>query len=187
MSARPTRPANLTIALPLRRRCGWTFQPWSEVYLNAEMATFLYDSQEHSRDPRGFRASIRPTPPAHRGGRPVGEQHAADRRPHPVLAFNINADTDGQDPALAATTTPCSSITISSATESRGAAIPQGEPMGRPAHVSSAAGNPVPDSTKIHWIPRGQEVLAQVDGQVLDFTPARPRHSLRAQGLPGQR
>lgn len=43
--------------------------------------------------------------------------------------------------------------------------------------TSAAAGNPSPDTTKIHWIPEGQEVLAQVDGQVVDFT--RPGLDIR--------
>ena len=42
---------------------------------------------------------------------------------------------------------------------------------------SHAAGNPSPDATKIHWILEGEEVLAQIDGQVLDFT--RPGLDIR--------
>ncbi|MFT7514920.1 MAG: hypothetical protein ACI9QL_004145, partial [Candidatus Omnitrophota bacterium] len=35
---------------------------------------------------------------------------------------------------------------------------------------TEAAGNPSPITTTTHWIPRGTEVQAQVDGQVLDFS-----------------
>jgi len=53
---------------------------------------------------------------------------------------------------------------------------PSGNPWAGPL-TSKAAGNPEPDTTQIHWVPRGQEVLAQVDGQVLDFT--RPGLDIR--------
>ena len=62
-----------------------------------------------------------------------------------------------------------------SATES-----PERDPLGQPwagPLTSGAAGNPTPDSTKIHWIPRGQDVIAQIDGQVLDFS--RPGLDIR--------
>jgi len=53
---------------------------------------------------------------------------------------------------------------------------PTGKPWAGPL-TSKAAGNPDPDTTQIHWIPRGQEVLAQIDGEVLDFT--RPGLDIR--------
>jgi len=51
-----------------------------------------------------------------------------------------------------------------------------GNPWAGPL-TSKAAGNPVPDSTCIHWIPKGDPVIAQVDGQVLDFS--RPGLDIR--------
>ncbi len=57
---------------------------------------------------------------------------------------------------------------------------PERDPLGGPwagPLASSAAGNPTPDTTKIHWIPSGEEVIAQVDGQVLDFS--RPGLDIR--------
>ncbi|HMO03121.1 MAG TPA: PA14 domain-containing protein [Kiritimatiellia bacterium] len=53
---------------------------------------------------------------------------------------------------------------------------PQNNPWAGPL-VSSAAGNPSPDSTKIHWIAKGDSVIAQIDGQVLDFS--RPGLDIR--------
>lgn len=53
---------------------------------------------------------------------------------------------------------------------------PTGGPWAGPL-VSGAAGNPSPDTTKIHWVPNGEEVLAQIDGQVLDFS--RPGLDIR--------
>lgn len=53
---------------------------------------------------------------------------------------------------------------------------PSGEPWAGPLS-SGAAGNPEPDTTKIHWIPKGESVIAQIDGQVLDFT--RPGLDIR--------
>lgn len=38
--------------------------------------------------------------------------------------------------------------------------------------VSGASGNPTPDTTKTHWIPKGEEVIAQIDGKVIDFSRA---------------
>ena len=52
-------------------------------------------------------------------------------------------------------------------------ASPEQDPLGNPwagPLSSDAAGNPSPDSTKIHWVPKGDEVIAQIDGQVLDFS-----------------
>ncbi len=46
---------------------------------------------------------------------------------------------------------------------------PTGEPWAGPL-TSWASGNPTPDSTKIHWFAKGEEVIAQIDGQVLDFS-----------------
>ena len=51
-----------------------------------------------------------------------------------------------------------------------------GKPWAGPLE-SRAAGNPVPDTTRIHWIPKGDEVIAQIDGQVLDFS--RPGLDIR--------
>ena len=48
---------------------------------------------------------------------------------------------------------------------------PTGNPWAGPL-TSSASGNPTPDSTKTHWIPKGEEVIAQIDGQVVDFSRA---------------
>lgn len=48
---------------------------------------------------------------------------------------------------------------------------PTGTPWAGPL-TSSASGNPTPDSTKTHWIPKGDQVIAQIDGQVLDFSRA---------------
>jgi hypothetical protein len=53
---------------------------------------------------------------------------------------------------------------------------PQGNPWAGPL-VSSASGNPSPDATKIQWIAKGAEVIAQIDGQVLDFS--RPGLDIR--------
>ncbi len=53
---------------------------------------------------------------------------------------------------------------------------PTGDPWAGPL-TSKAAGNPMPDSTKIHWFPKGDEVIAQIDGQVLDFS--RPGLDIR--------
>ncbi len=53
---------------------------------------------------------------------------------------------------------------------------PAGEAWAGPL-ASRAAGNPSPDTTKIHWFPRGDEVIAQIDGQVLDFS--RPGLDIR--------
>ncbi len=52
----------------------------------------------------------------------------------------------------------------------------QGNPWAGPL-ASKASGNPTPDSTKTHWIARGDQVIAQVDGQVLDFS--RPGLDIR--------
>jgi hypothetical protein len=46
-----------------------------------------------------------------------------------------------------------------------------GKPWAGPLD-SNAAGNPEPETTKVHWIPHGQQVVAKIDGQVLDFTRA---------------
>ncbi len=51
-----------------------------------------------------------------------------------------------------------------------------GNPWAGPL-ASGAAGNPTPDTTKIQWIPRGEEVIAQIDGQVIDFS--RPGLDIR--------
>jgi hypothetical protein len=88
-------------------------------------------------------------------------------------AFDLNGDTEvkirwRQDYALILNHN-------NTATES-----PERDPLGGPwagPLVSSAAGNPSPDTTKIHWIPAGQEVIAQIDGQVLDFS--RPGLDIR--------
>ena len=48
---------------------------------------------------------------------------------------------------------------------------PTGNPWAGPL-TSAASGNPSPDSTKTHWIPKGEEVIAQIDGQVADFSRA---------------
>lgn len=48
---------------------------------------------------------------------------------------------------------------------------PTGNPWAGPL-ISAASGNPTPDSTKTHWIPKGEEVIAQIDGQVADFSRA---------------
>lgn len=53
---------------------------------------------------------------------------------------------------------------------------PQGNPWAGPL-VSSASGNPTPDATRVHWIEKGEEVVAQVDGQMLDFS--RPGLDIR--------
>ena len=42
---------------------------------------------------------------------------------------------------------------------------------------AGAVGNPSPDSEKIHWFARGEEVVAQIDGQVLEFS--RPGLDIR--------
>ena len=53
---------------------------------------------------------------------------------------------------------------------------PTGNPWAGPL-ISGASGNPTPDSTKTHWIPKGEEVIAQIDGQVADFS--RPGLDIR--------
>jgi hypothetical protein len=53
---------------------------------------------------------------------------------------------------------------------------PQGNPWAGPL-VSAASGNPSPDATRIQWIERGEEVIAQIDGQVSDFN--RPGLDIR--------
>lgn len=52
-------------------------------------------------------------------------------------------------------------------------ASPETDPTGNPwagPLTSGASGNPSPDTTKIHWIEKGESVMAQIDGQVLDYT-----------------
>ena len=44
-----------------------------------------------------------------------------------------------------------------------------GNPWAGPL-TSGASGNATPDTTKIHWIEKGESVIAQIDGQVIDFT-----------------
>lgn len=44
-----------------------------------------------------------------------------------------------------------------------------GKPWAGPL-TSGASGNPTPDTTKIHWIEKGESVIAQIDGEVIDFT-----------------
>lgn len=88
-------------------------------------------------------------------------------------AFDINGDTEVKirwrhDYALLLTHD-------FSATESP-ERDPQGNPWAGPL-VSSASGNPTPDATRIHWIEKGEEVVAQVDGQMLDFN--RPGLDIR--------
>ena len=53
---------------------------------------------------------------------------------------------------------------------------PSGAPWAGPLS-SDASGNPEPQATTINWIEKGQEVLAQIDGSVLDFT--RPGLDIR--------
>ncbi len=52
-------------------------------------------------------------------------------------------------------------------------ASPETDPTGNPwagPLTSRASGNPTPDTTKIHWIEKGESVIAQIDGQVIDYT-----------------
>lgn len=53
---------------------------------------------------------------------------------------------------------------------------PTGEPWAGPL-TSGASGNPSPGASMINWIPRGESVLAQIDGQLNDFT--RPGLDIR--------
>jgi len=53
---------------------------------------------------------------------------------------------------------------------------PSGTPWAGPLS-SQASGNPTPQATTINWIEKGQEVLAQIDGAMLDFT--RPGLDIR--------
>lgn len=53
---------------------------------------------------------------------------------------------------------------------------PSGTPWAGPL-TSGASGNPEPQATAINWIEKGQNVLAQIDGSVIDFT--RPGLDIR--------
>jgi hypothetical protein len=53
---------------------------------------------------------------------------------------------------------------------------PSGSPWAGPLS-SEASGNPTPQATTINWIEKGAEVLAQIDGSLLDFT--RPGLDIR--------
>jgi len=53
---------------------------------------------------------------------------------------------------------------------------PNGTPWAGPL-TSEASGNPAPQATAINWIEKGQNVLAQIDGAVIDFT--RPGLDIR--------
>jgi hypothetical protein len=140
-----------------------------EVYLNAA-GDFLYDASSVPSD-SGINS---PNPPRQRIVATGLSVNNTPQTGDPTqYSFDLNGDTEvkirwRQDFALLINHD-------FSATESP-ERDPQGNPWAGPL-VSSASGNPTPDATKIQWIERGQEVIAQVDGQVLDFS--RPGLDIR--------
>jgi hypothetical protein len=140
-----------------------------EVYQNANGA-FLYDASSIPSD-SGINS---PNPPRQRYVATGLSVNNTPQTGDPTqYSFDINGDTEVKirwrhDYALLLNHD-------FSATESP-ERDPQGNPWAGPL-VSAASGNPTPDATKLHWIERGQEVIAQIDGQVLDFS--RPGLDIR--------
>lgn len=140
-----------------------------EVYLNAA-GEFLFTSTNIPPDANWNAAN----PPRQRQVATGLSVNNTPQTGDPTqYSFDLNGDTEvalrwRHDYALILTHN-------NDATES-----PERDPLGGPwagPLESSAAGNPTPDTTKIHWIPSGQEVIAQIDGQVLDFS--RPGLDIR--------
>jgi hypothetical protein len=140
-----------------------------EVYRNAA-GDFLYDSSNVPSD-SGINS---PNPPRQRFVATGLSVNNTPQTGDPTqYSFDLSGDTEvnirwRQDFALLVSHD-------FSATESP-ERDPQGNPWAGPL-VSSASGNPSPDATKIQWITRGEEVIAQIDGQVLDFS--RPGLDIR--------
>lgn len=141
----------------------------NEVYLGAN-TNYLYDS---SNIPPDAGQNVTNPPRQRFVATGLSVNNTPQTGDPTQYSFDINGDTDvllrwRHDYAL----------TINhdfSGTES-----PERDPLGGPwagPLASGAAGNPSPDSTKIHWIPRGEGVIAQIDGQVLDFS--RPGLDIR--------
>jgi hypothetical protein len=140
-----------------------------EVYRNAN-GDFLYDNSNVPSD-SGINS---PNPPRQRFVATGLSVNNTPQTGDPTqYSFDLSGDTEvnirwRQDYALLVSHD-------FSATES-----PERDTLNNPwagPLVSSASGNPSPDATKIQWITRGEEVIAQIDGQVLDFS--RPGLDIR--------
>lgn len=140
-----------------------------EVY-QSESGAFLYDNSTIPLD-----ANLNSAPPPRQ--RMVATGLSVNNTPQTgdptQYAFDLNGDTDviirwRHDYALILDH------------DFTGTESPETDALGEPwagPLASGAAGNPLPDTTRIHWIPAGEEVLAQIDGQVLDFS--RPGLDIR--------
>lgn len=135
-----------------------------DVYLGAA-GNFLYDSR--AIPPEG---SLNPSDPPRQRFVPTGlSVNNTPQTGDPTqYLFDLNGDTDvtlrwRQDFAL----TVDHDFALTASEERDANNNPWAGPL-----ASKAAGDPTPDSTKTHWIPRGEEVIAQIDGQVLDFSRA---------------
>ena len=141
----------------------------NEVYLNAS-TNYLFDSSNIPAD-GGLNSTNQPRQRFVTTGLSVNNTpQTGDPNQY---AFDLNGDTD-----IVIRWRHDFALTINhDFNDTRSPELdPQGEPWAGPL-VSGAAGNPSPDSTKIHWIARGDSVIAQIDGQVLDFN--RPGLDIR--------
>ena len=141
----------------------------SEVYQDAA-GTFLYDATTIPGD-SGVNL---PNPPRQRYVATGLSVNNTPQTGDPTeYSFDINGDTEikirwRQDYALLVT----HDFSATESPERDG----QGNPWAGPLE-SAASGNPTPEATQIQWIPKGQELIAQIDGQLLDFS--RPGLDIR--------
>lgn len=141
----------------------------SEVYLSAA-TNFLYDSTQVIPE-----SELGTLPPPRQ--RYVASGLSVNNTPQTgdptQFSFDLNGDTDVEirwrhDYAL--TVEHDFDETDSEELD------PTGQPWAGPLS-SSASGDPEPGTTKVHWYPKGEEVIAQIDGSVLDFS--RPGLDIR--------